>query len=469
MHDLESWRWLLNAPQRISFDRMILLGGDFDPPVTEGSGVVNIDSNSQFRFELKSTDVDQEIVDERQQRLRDNPYDSFARFRTQAWDADGRQWHLGWVEPDFVTREGQIIVQGLCEGLSLDIPSTSQTSSTTAVYRLQHIRQLMSLMFATNGHNQSTHVFELGGSTVELTYDPKDSVLLASATHSDTLPPTYTENWLGEPLRILLGHLVFPSLVARDVPGKTMILLLRRTPNMGHTGGIASYFRYVVGLNQRPSFWKSFEALLRWVASARGKDGQPNFESNSTTRLVEEIVQAEYLGSRWILALTLASAVESQAKKLADKVSMSDRLETKRDRDQLIKHIEGWSGGDELKGIAVSAIEIPTSDSQEAEHDRDQLIRHIEEWNGGEGLKGIAVSAINRSVEKTTPKILRALRDSGVVTKDQIAAWQRVRNSVVHGHLISPYSFAEEDSDILAMAKMFHALTDEVIPTVKAP
>jgi hypothetical protein len=432
MHDLDSWRWLLNAPQRISFDRMILLGGDFDPPVSEGSGVVNIDSNSQFRFELTSTDIDQKIVDERQQRLRDNPYDALARFRMQAWDADGRQWHLGWVEPDFVTRDGQVIVQGRCEGLSLHIPSTSQTSSTTTIYRLQHIRRLMSLMtFATNCHNQSTHVFELDGSTVELTYDPKDSVLLASATHSDTLPPTYTENWLGEPLRILLGHLVFPSLVARDVPGKTTFLFLRRTPNMGHTGGIASYFRYLVGLNQRPSFWKSFEALLRWTASARGKDGQPNFESNATTRLVEEIVQAEYLGSRWILALTLASAVESQAKKFADKISISDRLETKQDRDQ--------------------------------------LIQHIEEWNGGDGLKGIAVSAINRSVEKTTPKILRALRDAGVVTKEQIAAWQRVRNSVVHGHLISPYSSAEEDTDILAIAKMFHALTGEVIATVKAP
>ncbi len=153
------------------------------------------------------------------------------------------------------------------------------------------------------------------------------------------------------------------------------------------------------------------------------KTAKPNFESNSTTRLLEEIVQAEYLGSRWILALTLASAVESQAKKLADKISISDRLETKHGRDQLIKHIEGWSGGDELKGIAVSAIGIPISDSQEAKHDRDQLIKHIEEWNGGDGLKGIAVSAINRSVEKTTPKILRALRDSGVVTKAQIAAW----------------------------------------------
>jgi hypothetical protein len=432
MHDLNNWRWLLNAPQQISFGRMTLLGGDFDPPVTEGSGVVHVESNSQFRFQLTATDIDRKIVDERQQRLHDNPYDALARFRLQAWDADGRHWHLGWVEPNFVTPDGRVIVTGLCEGLSLDVPSTSQASSTTTVYRLQHIRQLMSLvMLTTDGQSQHSYAFELDGSTVELIYDPKDSVLLASATHSEKLLPTYTENWLGEPLRILLGHLVFPSLVARDVSGKEMFLSIRRTPTMRHTGGIASYFRYLVCQNQPPSFWACFEALLRWISSARGKDGQPQFESNSTTRLCEEIVQAEYLGSRWILALTLASAVESQAKKLADK--------------------------------------IPTSDSQETKDGRDLLIKHIEEWNGGDGLKGIAVSAINRSVEKTTPKILRALCGSGVVTKGQIAAWQRVRNSVVHGHLISPYSSAKEDAHILAIAQMFHALTGEVISTLKAP
>jgi hypothetical protein len=432
MHDLNSWRWLLNAPQQISFGRMTLLGGDFDPPVTEGSGVVYVEPNSRFRFQLTATDIDQEIVDERQQRFRDNPYDALARFRVQAWDADNRHWHLGWVEPDFVSRDGRVIVQGLCEGLSLDVPSTSQTSSTTTVYRLQHIRQLMSLMIlTTKAHSQHAYAFELDGSTVELIYHPKDCVLLASATHSERLPPTYTENWLGEPLRILLGHLVFPSLVARDVSGKEMSLSIRRTPTMHHTGGIASYFRYMVGQNHPSSFWECFEALLRWISSARGKDGQPQFESNSTTRLCEEIVQAEYLGSRWILALTLASAVESQAKKLADK--------------------------------------IPAPDNQETKDGRELLIKHIEEWNGGDGLKGIAVSAINRSVEKTTPKILRALCGSGVVTKGQIAAWQRVRNSVVHGHLISPYSSAKEDAHILAIAQMFHALTGKVISTLKAP
>ncbi len=52
MHDLNSWRWLLNAPQQIPFGRMTLLVGDFDPPVTEGSGVAYVESNSQFRFQV---------------------------------------------------------------------------------------------------------------------------------------------------------------------------------------------------------------------------------------------------------------------------------------------------------------------------------------------------------------------------------------------------------------------------------
>ena len=52
MHDLNSWRWLLNAPQQSSFGRMTLLGGDFDPPVTKDSGVAYVESNSQFRFQV---------------------------------------------------------------------------------------------------------------------------------------------------------------------------------------------------------------------------------------------------------------------------------------------------------------------------------------------------------------------------------------------------------------------------------
>lgn len=426
MHDLNEWRWLLNSPQTIRCERIRLLGGDCDPPVAEGTGEVYIESNSRFRFQFTATDVDRKIVDERQQRLRDNPYDGFARFRVQAWDAAARHWHLGWTEPEFSIQAEQVVVRGLCEGLSVDVPTNSETSSTTTLYRLQNVRQLMSLMMLSNaGSDQNTFAFKLDDSSVELSYAPKDAVLLVSATHSGSLPPTYTENWLGEPLRILLGHLVFPSLVARDVSGAKMFLSLRRTPKMAHTGGIASHLRYRVGPNQLPSFWKSYEELLRWIASARGQDGKPNFESNSTTRLCEEIVQAEYLGSRWILALTLASAVESQARKLADTMQTPDNEDAKLERDQLIEHIQEWSGTDELKKIAVSAI--------------------------------------RRSVEKTTPKILRALCNSGSVTKEQITAWNKVRNSVVHGHLISPYSSEKEDAYILAMAKMFHALTKEVI------
>src|ERR1700730_3180613 len=105
------------------------------------------------------------------------------------------------------------------------------------------------------------------------------------------------------------------------------------------TGGIASHFRYRVGAKHLPTFWKSYEELLRCIASARAMDGQPNFESNATTRLCEEIVQAEYLGSRWILALTLASAVESQARRLADRVPVSDSKNLQDVRVRLLQHI----------------------------------------------------------------------------------------------------------------------------------
>jgi hypothetical protein len=59
----------------------------------------------------------------------------------------------------------------------------------------------------------------------------------------------------------------------------------------------------------------------------------------------------------------------------------------------------------------------------------------------------------------------RQLRDEGVVTQEQVKAWDEVRNSVMHGSLVSPYSSAEEDQKLLALSKMFHALTRRVLTT----
>lgn len=56
---------------------------------------------------------------------------------------------------------------------------------------------------------------------------------------------------------------------------------------------------------------------------------------------------------------------------------------------------------------------------------------------------------------------------AGVVTQFHLNAWERVRNAVMHGDLVSPYSSEEEDALLLVLASLLYNLSREVIrPTV---
>jgi hypothetical protein len=58
-------------------------------------------------------------------------------------------------------------------------------------------------------------------------------------------------------------------------------------------------------------FWALYAQLLELVASGRDENGEPNFGTpHKITRLYDEIVQASR-GSRWVWALTFASAIEA--------------------------------------------------------------------------------------------------------------------------------------------------------------
>ena len=156
---------------------------------------------------------------------------------------------------------------------------------------------------------------------------------------------------------------------------------------------------------------------------ARDEGGQPNFEANKVTKLYEEIIQAAR-GSRWVWALTFASSIEGLAKMLIPKGQKRSDPET--------------------EGI-------------------EKFVAHINAWTGSAFMKGVAVSAVHRTAEITTIHALRELKTSGVVTAKQLSAWMEIRNSVMHGSLVSPYSSEEEDGKLLALAAMMHALTSEIL------
>ena len=93
----------------------------------------------------------------------------------------------------------------------------------------------------------------------------------------------------------------------------------------------------------------------------------------------------------------------------------------------------------------------------------EKLVKHISLGPGEARLKQIAANAVYRDAKITTIKTLRKLKADGVVTGKQLSSWEAIRNPVMHGSLVSPYSSEEEDERLIELAAMMHALTREVL------
>ena len=256
------------------------------------------------------------------------------------------------------------------------------------------------------------------GSIIRFQYEPSPGALYVTATHSAGLPPTYTENWLGKPLRILLGQLLFPRLVARNLDNGTTHVDVR--PCRGPIGGAARYAALWPGddgPDRKEDFWRRYSEILTMIARAR------NFESHEITQLYEQVIQSAR-GTRWIWAMTFASCIERLA----------------------------------------NILEPPGRDRSDADTDVvGSLVEHINAWCGDDRLKENAVNAVKRSMKTTTIVGLRQILADGVINQAQLQAWERIRHSVMHGSLISPYSSEEEDSKLMKLAEMMHALTREIL------
>jgi hypothetical protein len=187
-------------------------------------------------------------------------------------------------------------------------------------------------------------------------------------------------------------------------------------------------------------FWESYRRLLAYVAAARGADGNPNFEANKITALYGEVTQAAH-GSRWVWALTYASAVEAMVKLLG---------------------LEGRPRAD-IDAAALAQL----TESVNSFHS------HIDRWEGDARLKEPAKSAAARMLKISAVHALRHLEREGWIKRDEFDAWNTLRNRVMHGSLVSPYSSAEEDKLLLDLAHLLHALTRRLLahvhPDAKPP
>lgn len=427
---LDRWRRLTEVGTVIPCAEMRLDARDREAPIVIGRGEIRVVSPATYRYTVRGIPDDVGHTLRCLNRQSENPYDGLMRFRLNAVDGEGKELNAGWTIPKVQPgdRSADWVFTGDVESLWIDdLPAAEVGTEVLYLLPQQHRARLLLRRFISSadgcGSPKLEHRMEVLSTQVTFRLDDEADTLSISAKASEALPQTHTENWLGEPLRIMFGQLVFPRMVARANPDRTVISI-RPTRAWHRESDWAALWDGPTAVFDKDGFWRTYAALLAFVSGARDDEGSPNFEANKLTRLYEEVIQASR-GSRWMWALTFASSVEGLVRMLVPRGTPRANANT--------------------AGIA-------------------DISRHIDAWTGSDPqLKSAAKAAVARTAETSAIQALRDLRDNGVVSKDQVAAWNTIRNQVMHGSLISPYSSEEDDKLLLDLAGLLHALTRRLI------
>lgn len=411
------------------FPKMRLMARDHEPDLVAGSGELRVVTSNRFEFTLIGEPENPAYVFEQMRRQKADRYDGLSRFRLVLEDDDGTEYAGGWTVPSFRTGDGAWTFEGETEsfmgGGRSELTPTGSTEVRFLIPTRHHAAQMLAHFVTTPRDRlppEPRFDLEVMGQTVTFRFDRAMSMLTISTPASESLPLTYTENWLGEPLRILFGQLVFPRMVARvQSDGHAMLAVRPSPPWTRDSDWTALWIDGTAGWD-KAGFWTLYAALLTHVASARTGDGR-NFEANPVTHFHEEVIQAAR-GSRWVWAMTLASSIEGLVSML-------------------------YSRGTRREDADLDA--------------NTQLICHIRAWSGDHALKEAAIRAVQRTAEVTTAVAMRALVADAAITRDQVKAWQKVRHAVMHGNLVSPYSSQEDDETLIALADLMRALIRRIV------
>ncbi len=421
----------------VACSNMTLLAGDDDPPIVIGTGEIRVLSTTSFGYTLHGTPSDFSHACRSLRRIEQDPYDSILRERLIVTTSDGLKLMAGWTIPDVHTPgDGSPwIWTGEIDALSFRQDGTPDPGTEVA-YALpqKHRARIIFRRFfpiADDG-GLRTKSLDVLGSKIVLTLDDDSDLLLLEAPESEMLKPPYAENWLGEPLRILFGQPIYPRFVIRRSRQDAMAWV-RPSPAWSSDSDACALWQGSRAMVDGPGFWENYRRLLTFVARARDEQGHPNFEANKLTELYGEVMQAAH-ASRWIWALAYASAVEAVVKML---------------------HLE-----------RVPPLEMDPRAFTDFKHAIGEFNIYIDKWQGDSRPKEPAKAAARRLLTTSTVQALRKLVADGSVSRDEFRAWESLRNRVMHGSLVSPYSSAEEDKLLLDLAGLFHALTRRLLTDV---
>jgi hypothetical protein len=428
MLTLAPWKHLLRVPSTIECPSMRIVDSGLGEPIFTGSGQLRIHSRSEIDFVMHATPVDRGEAFKRLNLAEDNPHNIHYQLGLRAIQYDGTEWNAGWTPISPGEYLGNVWrLSGPIHSLTADI-SGSQVTPKRSIEVIYDARLKIPLPL-----NMSTSIQRAGkdvlrrvqggsktvdvvGTRIDFFADAEIDVTWAVAATSEDFLHPYAENWVSEPLCLLLGQLVFPRLVARNF-GDRSVIWLRPSPTRQIATLAASILREdPIGAD---NFWKAYEQILTMVVRARDASGERNFEPHPLTRYYHEIIQATS-GSAWIWCLTLASAIEG------------------------------------ITGLLAPETE---RESSYAPHVIESLKEHIKAWLGDPGLRDRIVSSVDNAKSKGTIQVMKGLGVDSVIRRDHAQAWQAVRNYVAHGNLVSPWPDQELEQRMRLLAEMMHLLS----------
>lgn len=430
-------RWvdrLLRGSVTIECSHMDILGHDHEPPVFTGPGHIKIGADTKISFFMHGTPCDGSDAFRRVVQAKKNPYEILHQFRVNAISYDGTEWSGGWTELKVGEVRGNVWqLFGPIRHLTTGAKGLGvcDKSSVELVYdrilRLPIPTNMVKTVYRDNkevlqSRSSGTKKVEVIDTTIDFHCSADREHVWAVADTSPTFPHPYLENWISEPLNLLLGEVVFPRLRARNFGnGEASIVLF---PSSGPPANslTANILREdPLGAGER--FWNLYRDILTVVAMAKDASGNRNFEAHPLTKFYWEIIQATN-GTNWVLCMTLASVVEGIAKMMFSEAERkSDWPEA--DIASLKQAVTDWKGNDNLRSVVINYV-------------------------GGFKTKGVA-------------KTLTPLVDDGTITSEQIFAWTKIRNNAMHGVMVLPWSDEEQDRRIFSLIELTHRLCEAYV------
>jgi len=344
---------------------MEILGPDHEPPVFTGPGHIKIGADTKISFFMHGTPRDGSDAFRRIVQARKNPYEIRHQFRVNAVGYDGTEWSGGWTKLTAGKERGDVWqLSGPIERLHTyaEGAGVSKSSNVELVYdrplRLPIPMNMVNTVYRDGkevlwSRSYGTKTLEVIDTTIEFYCAADRKHVWAVAETSLTFPHPYLENWVSEPLNLLLGEVVYPRLLARNFgDGKAFIVL---APSSGQpANSLTANILREDPLGAEERFWTLYRDLLMVVAMAKDANGHSNFEAHPLTRYYWEIIQAT-TGTNWVLCMTLASVVEGIVKMMFSEAERkSDWPEA--DIDSLKQTVTNWKGSDDLRSVVINYV-----------------------------------------------------------------------------------------------------------------